>query len=79
MGVAVVAFFPLTVIVEGVSEVIADKVFLSLHRTTVTATVEYVIWLGLIYLIIRPIAAALLVATLYAVLAHILERLIPQD
>lgn len=76
---AVVAFFPISIVVEFLSWIIAVKIFNSIHKSVVSAFVGFAIWFLVIQLVIQPIEAALLVTIAYAAVSYVLDKVIPDS
>ena len=76
---AVVAFFPISIVVELLSWIIAVKVFNSIHKSVVSAFVGLAIWFLVIRLVIQPAEAALLVTIAYAAVSYVLDKVIPDS
>jgi len=75
----VVAFFPISIVVELLSWIIAVKVFNSIHKSVVSAFVGLAIWFLVIRLVIQPAEAALLVTIAYAAVSYVLDKVIPDS
>lgn len=77
LALAILLFFPVSLIIEGLAEVVVDKVLLPPRRDLTVLIIEFLLWLGILYMTIQPFMAALISTILYTIVSLILLKIIP--